>query len=132
MPGETDRQSSGCLTAVAIGVLLLIAVASLLVVVWSSEPDKARWTRAQTDMGEIQKALLRYALDHGGKYPASLGDLVPTFGGPLPQDPFTKLDYGYIRTGDGFRLQCLGMDGKPGGTQPPDRDIVFDEKGKRP
>lgn len=83
-------------------------------------------------MGEIQKALLRYALDHKGRYPAVLGDLVPTFGGPLPQDPFTKLDYVYVRAGEGFRLECMGMDGRPGGNEPPNRDIIFDEKGMRP
>lgn len=92
------------------------------------QPDRSRWTRAQSEMGEIQKMLNRHAIDHGGTYPATLAGLGTAYG-PLPQDPFTQSDYLYTRKGDGFELRCLGADGAPGGVSGADRDIVYDETG---
>jgi hypothetical protein len=69
-------------------------------------------------------------LDHDGTYPSTLADVGPYFGIAVPIDPFSKTSYIYKRTAGGFTLTCLGKDLAPGGTEFPDRDIIFDERGR--
>ena len=111
-------------------IVILGIIGTMAFVFVLDKPDKAKWTKAQTEMGEIQKALNTYALEHDSEYPDSLEVLTETyFKSGLPKDPFTKDDYIYERTPTGFRLMSLGMDKAPGGGEIPDRDIVYEENG---
>src|SRR5690606_38861555 len=90
-PEAPDRRSNlkaitviGILAALVVAILVWLGVRFLLRAV-----EKGTWVKTQTEMGEIQQALNKYAVAHGGSYPATLSDLVPTFGGPLPTDPYT-------------------------------------------
>lgn len=133
-PESPERRSNlkaitviGILAALVVAILVWLGVRFLLRAV-----EKGTWVKTQTEMGEIQQALNKYAVAHGGSYPATLSDLVPTFGGPLPTDPYTGGEFRYSKSASGFQLECLGRDDKSGGAEIPDRDIIFDEKGMRP
>ncbi|MCA8918104.1 MAG: prepilin-type N-terminal cleavage/methylation domain-containing protein [Planctomycetes bacterium] len=111
-------------------IVILGIIGTMAFVFVLDKPDKAKWTKAQTEMGEIQKALNTYALEHDSEYPDSLEVLTETyFKSGLPKDPFTKDDYIYEVLDDGFTLTCLGKDQAEGGAEVPDKDIVYTESG---
>lgn len=112
-----------------VGVLVFVAI-PMAVFLQSDEPDRAKWTRAVVDMGEIQKALNRWALEHDMEYPTELAPLQQQyFPGGMPKNPFDERGFIYERTNTGFTLTCLGRDRVGGGDSVPDKDIVFTEAG---
>lgn len=126
------RQKRRGFTLVELMVVIVILgiIGTIAFVFVLDNPDKAKWEKARTEMGEIHKALSTYALSNDGRYPDSLEEIGKSFpGGKVPSDPFTKDMYSYESTGDTFRLVCLGKDQAEGGADIPNRDIVFDERG---
>jgi general secretion pathway protein G len=128
----TQRNDRRGFTLVELMVVIVILgiIGTMAFVFVLDKPDKAKWTKAQTEMGEIQKALNQYALEHDNEYPDSLDVLTESyFKSGVPKDPFSKDDYGYAKTDGGFELICLGKDLADGGAEVPDKDIVFTESG---
>jgi len=118
------------LLAVLVGLFLMFACGDPIYVWLNDHPYKAKWTKAQTEMGEIQKALLEYSKNHAGRYPARLEALERDyFTSGVPRDPFTNESYDYELTATGFRLTCLGKGQAVGGDELPDNDIVYDQAG---
>ncbi len=92
-------------------------------------------SRAMEDMGKLQEALDRFAINNGGSYPDSLTPLVtPDVNGAtylgtteLPLDPW-GVEYAYEPPGSGSdkaRVFSYGQDGAPGG-EGSSADIVLD------
>lgn len=124
--------SSSGFTLVELMVVIVILgiIGTIAFVFVLDNPDKAKWEKARTEMGEIHKALGVYAVENDNTYPDSLEAISKSFpGGKVPSDPFTKSPYQYEPQGDTFRLICLGKDQAEGGAEIPNRDIVFDERG---
>jgi len=119
------------IAAISIVVLAFGLLGECAYVIVLDKPDEARWEKARSDMSQIQPALSEYALDHKGRYPLDLADLVPAYLESVPVDPFTKRQYDYELTKDGFTLTCLGKDQSAGGDQKPNKDIAFDQTGER-
>jgi general secretion pathway protein G len=126
------RQSGFTLIEIMVVVVILAVLGALVVPKILENVDKARVTRAQSDIRAIQTALDLYRLDNF-KYPTTeqgLSALVkqpadPTItnyrsGGylpSLPKDPWNN-PYQYQTPGtDGrdYEITTLGRDGKPGG-----------------
>ena len=126
------RQRGFTLIEIMVVVVILAVLGALVVPKILENVDKARVTRAQSDIRAIQTALDLYRLDNF-KYPTTeqgLAALVkqpvdPTItnyrsGGylpGLPKDPWNN-PYQYISPGaDGrdYDILTLGRDGKPGG-----------------
>src|ERR1700675_4929135 len=134
-----NAQGGFTLIEIMVVVVILAVLGSLVVPKILENVDKARVTRAQSDIRAIQTALDSYRLDNF-KYPTTeqgLQALVkqpadPTItnyavGGYLktvPKDPWGNL-YQYVTPGaDGheYDITSYGRDGKPGG-EGPDADI---------
>jgi hypothetical protein len=64
------------------------------------------WTRAL----ELFLALRIWQLEHGGKYPATLHELVPSVLPSLPADPYSSQPFGYVKS-NGQRLLPLNKAG---------------------
>jgi hypothetical protein len=114
-------------------VLGAVAILCLFVVALSVGPQDSHrfiangWV-AKQDLATIAQAAEQFALDHGGRYPSSIQDLL--VGGArkegyladrvtAPKDPW-KREYRVA-----FRVGTLGRDGKPGGTGE-DQDLWID------
>jgi len=127
-----NRQSGFTLIEIMVVVVILAVLGALVVPKILENVDKARVTRAQSDIRAIQTALDLYRLDNF-KYPTTeqgLQALVkqpadPTItnyrsGGylpSLPKDPWNNT-YQYQNPGtDGrdYEITTYGRDGKPGG-----------------
>jgi general secretion pathway protein G len=127
-----NRSSGFTLIEIMVVVVILAVLGALVVPKILSNVDKARITRAQSDIRAIETALDLYRLDNF-KYPTTeqgLQALVkqpvdPTItnyrpGGYLksvPIDPWNNL-YQYVAPGaDGrdYDITSYGRDGKPGG-----------------
>jgi general secretion pathway protein G len=127
-----SRQSGFTLIEIMVVVVILAVLGALVVPKILENVDKARVTRAQSDIRAIQTALDLYRLDNF-KYPTTeqgLQALVtqpvdPTItnyrsGGylpSLPKDPWNNV-YIYTSPGVGGRdydITTYGRDGKPGG-----------------
>jgi general secretion pathway protein G len=127
-----NRSSGFTLIEIMVVVVILAVLGALVVPKILENVDKARVTRAQSDIRAIETALDLYRLDNF-KYPTAeqgLEALVkqpvdPTItnyrsGGYLksvPKDPWGNL-YIYVNPGaDGrdYDITSLGRDGKPGG-----------------
>jgi general secretion pathway protein G len=127
-----SRQSGFTLIEIMVVVVILAVLGALVVPKILENVDKARVTRAQSDIRAIQTALDLYRLDNF-KYPTTeqgLQALVtqpvdPTItnyrsGGylpSLPKDPWNNL-YMYTSPGAAGRdydITTYGRDGKPGG-----------------
>jgi hypothetical protein len=89
---------------------------------------KAKREQAKVEMMEIGEALNVHAVGKSGTYPTDLNPIRSAFGPAMPVDPFTGLDFTYLRTPDGFELRCLGRDGLPGGSGA-DGDILVTHLG---
>ena len=126
------RQRGFTLIEIMVVVVILAVLGALVVPKILENVDKARVTRAQSDIRAIQTALDLYRLDNF-KYPTTeqgLQALVtqpsdPTItnyrsGGylpSLPKDPWNNV-YQYVSPGAGGRdydITSYGRDGKPGG-----------------
>jgi general secretion pathway protein G len=127
-----NRQSGFTLIEIMVVVVILAVLGALVVPKILENVDKARVTRAQSDIRAIQTALDLYRLDNF-KYPTTeqgLQALVkqpvdPTitnyrsggYLGSMPKDPWNN-PYQYISPGaDGrdYEITTYGRDGKPGG-----------------
>ena len=127
-----NRHSGFTLIEIMVVVVILAVLGALVVPKILENVDKARVTRAQSDIRAIQTALDLYRLDNF-KYPSTeqgLQALVkqpadPTvtnyrsggYLGSLPKDPWNK-PYQYANPGAGGReydITSFGRDGKPGG-----------------
>ncbi len=112
-------------------VLAIIAlIAALVVPNVIGRPDEARVTVANADMRTVSAALKLYRLDNA-LYPTTEQGLAALIDKPstqpqppnwhgggylaeLPKDPWGRV-YLYRADAEGFALQSLGRDGKPGG-----------------
>ncbi|MBK8205679.1 MAG: type II secretion system protein GspG [Planctomycetes bacterium] len=121
----------GLLSLLAGLIGLFVLMLALLYVFLPRYTTPSHWESAKVTMAEIGKALEMYKAETGA-YPASLDELHSNryFVNGVPKDPFSKDDFLYERTPDGFTLTCLGKDMETGGTEPPNQDIVFNEKGE--
>jgi len=127
-----NAQGGFTLIEIMVVVVILAVLGALVVPKILENVDKARVTRAQSDIRAIQTALDLYRLDNF-KYPTSeqgLQALVkqpvdPTitnyrsggYLGSLPKDPWNNT-YQYVSPGaDGrdYEITTYGRDGKPGG-----------------
>ena len=128
----TQRKNKRGFTLVELMVVIVILgiIGTMAFVFVLDKPDKAKWEKARSDMAEIHKALNMYATENDGDYPESLEGIAKQFGGNLPKDPFTKDNFVYEQDqANGFVLKCLGKDKQDGGTEIPDKDIVFNKFG---
>jgi general secretion pathway protein G len=127
-----NRQSGFTLIEIMVVVVILAVLGALVVPKILENVDKARVTRAASDIRAIQTALDLYRLDNF-KYPTSeqgLQALVKQPADPtitnyrsegylpsLPKDPWGS-PYNYVSPGpDGrqYEITTYGKDGKPGG-----------------
>jgi general secretion pathway protein G len=132
-PTMTRRKNNRGFTLVELMVVIVILgiIGTMAFVFVLDKPDKAKWTKAQTEMGEIHKALNQYMVENDNELPDSLDALTKTaFRGGLPKDPWTKDNFIYEKTGTNtYFLKCLGKDKQEGGAEIPDKDIVYTEAG---
>lgn len=114
------------------GVLAVLALGFLTFVFVLDKPGSdglERWRRTHTEMGEIRKALILYAIEHE-HFPESLELLREDFfPNGVPEGRFTKRPYIYATGEQGFVLISYGHNEAPGGPEPNDRDIVYTEHG---
>lgn len=131
MPARRNKNRGFTLVELMVVIVILGIIGTMAFVFVLDKPDKAKWTKAQTEMMEIQKALNTYALEHDGELPDSLEPLREgAFKGSMPKDPFSKEDFVYEKRGsNSFTLTCLGKDRQEGGAEIPDKDIVVTEAG---
>jgi general secretion pathway protein G len=127
-----NRQSGFTLIEIMVVVVILAVLGALVVPKILENVDKARVTRAASDIRAIETALDLYRLDNF-KYPTTeqgLQALVKQPADPtitnyrsegylpaLPKDPW-GLPYNYVSPGpDGrqYEITTYGKDGKPGG-----------------
>ena len=104
---------------VIIGLLATMVVPAVL-----SRLATANTGVAKSDITAISGAITTYVVEHAGKYPERLEDLVtPDENGhkyldqtAVPKDPW-KNEYVYEppQGGQGFKVICYGRDGQPGG-----------------
>jgi hypothetical protein len=78
---------------------------------------RRHWTIvAERRMAAISLALRLYALDHNGRLPATLDELVPRYMAPVPNDPFTQASpFIYRPSGDNPILYSVGVNGADDG-----------------
>jgi formylglycine-generating enzyme required for sulfatase activity len=97
---------------------------------WTPTPeDEEMWSRALMGMTLLHTALTRYHDDHD-EYPEQITDVRDYFHlSRLPQDPFTGRYFRYELTETGYRLTCYGKGDQPGGTEGPEKDIIFTDEG---
>ena len=101
--------------------------------------QRSKHACANEDVRALAKVLQRFARDHGGRFPATLTQLLaagtdgtPYFDRTLPtHDPWRR-PYRYACDADatGFRVWSAGADGAPGGTG--DARDVYVAHGRRP
>ena len=129
----TQRKNRRGFTLVELMVVIVILgiIGTMAFVFVLDKPDDARWEAAKSDMSQIHSAISQYNLANGGDYPESLEDLREDyFPNGLPKDPFSKDDFIYETFDGGYTLTCLGKDQAEGGTEKPEKDIVFNEAGE--
>ncbi len=132
MRAKVTRNNRGfTLIELMVVIVILGIIGTMAFVFVLKNPDEARWTKAQTEMAEIVKALNTFHLKNGGQYPQNLDEVGDQFNGKVPVDPFSKQPYDYQpgSNGNGFTLTCLGKDEAAGGDKVPEKDIVFTERG---
>jgi general secretion pathway protein G len=125
------RQKRRGFTLVELMVVIVILgiIGTMAFVFVLDKPDKAKWEAARSDMSQIQQALSHYVLDNG-EYPDTLEQLREKhFPNGVPKDPWTKDDFIYEQTEDGFLLTCLGKDQSEGGEEA-NKDIYFNQAGE--
>ena len=108
-------QSQGCLWLLALwgGLALALGCCGDATFVFVQvDRERALYSKAEVELQELRKGLLRHYVDHGS-YPATLSGLS---GWPaIPINPFTRRPYKYSANGESFELVFLGADDMPGG-----------------
>jgi general secretion pathway protein G len=128
MPNRKNRRGF-TLVELMVVIVILGIIGTMGFVFLMDKPDDAKWDTAKTQLVEIQKALDLFKLDNG-EYPEALDELEGKyFKNGVPKDPWTKDNFLYEPTEDGFRLTCLGKDKAEGGDAKPNKDIVCTEGG---
>ncbi len=114
---------------IALGVASLFLCVGLGLLVTFLMPSVVRklyvanTTKAKADIVQLSHVVDQFAIDHSGRYPESLHDLlVPDSAGTiyldrenLPRDPWGR-EYGYELSGSKYRVFTLGADGLSGGS----------------
>ena len=109
MMNFSNKNNKGFTLIELLVVIAIIGVlSSIVVVVLNNVREKARDTQRIRDIGEISKALLFYAMDHGDSYPilyvcdyntTEWNSFHSTYLSPyikvLPRDPLKKSNVGY-------------------------------------
>lgn len=129
-PRTSNGEAGFTLIEILVVVFIIGLLATIVGVNVIGQSDKARVTKAQADLKQLEQALHLYKLDNG-IYPTSeqgLQALVqkPTTGPQprkynaegyiqkFPEDPWGN-PYIYLSDGQKFVLKCLGADGEQGG-----------------
>ncbi len=89
-------------------------------------------SRARSEAARVALAVERYRLAEG-TLPESIGDLAPRFLDDVPQDPYSGGPMLYEKTGSGFVVYSVGLDGRDdGGWETADEahDVAFTIKRK--
>jgi len=95
-------------------------------------PPGVKWHATEGYLERVHAALTTYAGEHGGQYPERLEELVPGYlEESALKDPYSKQQYLYEQTENGYVLISLGADQAEGGDEIPNRDIVYDQNGLR-
>jgi hypothetical protein len=89
-------------------------------------------TLAARRMGATAIAVTLYRVDHEGRLPPTLADLVPEYLPAVPRDPVAGGDrpLGYIADPAGPRIYSVGDNGVDDGGRPPNRATSRDERYK--
>ena len=79
--------------------------------------DRSLLERADLDSTRLVLAVRRWELEHGGKPPAALAELVPGYIPAVPEDPFSPRHepFRYRSDGMSWAVYSVGEDGKDGG-----------------
>lgn len=111
-------------------IVILGIIGTMGFVFLMDKPDIARWDTTVNQMGQIHSALNQYQLANS-EYPDSLEALNHRsyFPNGVPKDPWTKEDFVYVLTENGFELSCYGKDQAEGGDEKPNKDINYNEAG---
>ncbi len=129
---QTRSKAGFSLAELMVVIVILGLLATLVVPNVMRQLFKANDAVAKQDIAAIQSAVTNYALEHSGKYPERIEDLItPDESGhsfltgytSAPKDPW-KNEYVYEppQSGQPFRVISYGRDGQPGGEQD-DADI---------
>ena len=130
MPRSTPRDAGFTLIEILVVVFIIGLLATIVGVNVIGQTDKARVTKAQADLKEIEQALHLYKLDNGF-YPTTEQGIVALITKPTgspqprkynpegyltkrPEDPWGN-PYVYLSDGGTFILRSLGADGEQGG-----------------
>jgi len=71
--------------------------------------------QTRENMVELALALAAYRVEHRGKYPNTLAELVPAYLRAIPKDLFTGEDFHYKLEMAGYALYSVGQNGKDDG-----------------
>lgn len=128
----TKSKAGFSLAELMVVIVILGLLATLVVPNVMRQLFKANDAVAKGDIASIESAVTNYALEHSGKYPERIEDLItPDESGhaylqgynSAPKDPW-KNEYVYEppQSGQPFKVISYGRDGQPGGEQD-DADI---------
>lgn len=78
--------------------------------VYDRAREKVVFAESHLDLLDVALELKRYRAAHG-EYPATLAEIEPTFGRPMPEDRYANAPLSYRREGNGFVLYSFGQDG---------------------
>ncbi|MHC4780714.1 MAG: type II secretion system major pseudopilin GspG [Planctomycetota bacterium] len=112
-------------------ITIMALLAGGVAIAYFGYVDKARVSKARSDLAELHKAIELYKLETG-KFPDSLDELTkPPKEGEDPivkkltKDPWDN-EFFYQKDGSKIVLLCLGADGQQGG-EGKDKDISLDD-----
>ena len=79
-----------------LGIPFLAIVAAILIPNFIHARDESRMAADQANLKQIATALEEYAVDHGGRYPDRLVQLLPTYLKSLPDIPGSERAHPYV------------------------------------
>ncbi|MBK8179512.1 MAG: type II secretion system major pseudopilin GspG [Planctomycetes bacterium] len=122
---RNNRRAEGfSLAELMVVIVILGLLATLVVPNVMKQLFTANDAVAKNDISAISQAITNYAIEHAGKYPERLEELITADENghkyldrnSLPKDPW-KNEYQYEppQAGQPFKVICYGRDGQPGG-----------------